>query len=233
MVHTLLIAESELELVPKELRNHPIVLARARRTGKDPAKMILQSTDLHKAMEEIGLAEAERRGRPDLIHLAVTIATDAPAFQDGRMEIALHLRGDRIIRISPGTRPPKEYSRFLGLMEQLLATGGTPLMKLENGTLEEFVRKEGKETIVFDSGETPTDVAALTALLENGGDKLLVVGGFPHGKFHNRPEGTIITVSGRELLAASVIGFISAALGDRSVSEGPEPKQQEKVSDGG
>ncbi len=224
--HTLLIAETETELLPKELRDHPIVLARARRTGKDPSKMILQATDLHKAMREAGLPEAERRGRPDLFHLALTIATDSPAFTDGRMEIAAHLRGDRIVRIARGTRPPKDFGRFIGLMEQLLSEGrvpleGAPLMTLEKGTIASFAKECGKPALVFDAGGPVVGACELGKGLEEGRGFLLVVGGFPHGAFHDRPEGAkTVTVSGHELLAGTVVGFISAALGDGAGNEG-------------
>jgi rRNA small subunit pseudouridine methyltransferase Nep1 len=216
--HTLLIAESEVELIPRELENHPIVLARARRTGKLPGKMILQATDLHKAMREVGLAEAERRGRPDLLHFALTVATDSPAFLEGRLEIVVHLRGDKIIRLAGGTRPPKDFGRFVGLIEQLLSEGrvpptGEPLMKLEAGTVESFVKSLGKPVIVFDAGEKVTGVSSLSEILSKE-SHLLVVGGFPHGTFHYKPEGKTVTVSRHELLAGTVIGFISAALGE-------------------
>jgi rRNA small subunit pseudouridine methyltransferase Nep1 len=223
MAHTLLIAESELELVPSELLKHPIVLARAYRTGKPVARMVLQSTELHKAMREVGLPEAERRGRPDLLHFALTIALDSPAAKAGRLEIIVHCRGGKIIRIREGTRLPKDFGRFIGLMEQLLAEGrapleGEPLLVVENGTVEELVKSIGKPALVFDAGETVTPVAALAEKLAEK-DFLLVVGGFPHGTFHYRPTGETISVSGQELLAGTVIGFISAALGDGQRTE--------------
>ncbi|MFH0961844.1 MAG: hypothetical protein V1820_04135 [archaeon] len=217
--HALIIGESELELVPKELWRHPVVLARARKLEKNPGEMLLQSGEVYKAMR--GIPEEGRRGRPDLVHFALTIATDSPAFAEGRLEVILHLRDNSIVRIREGLRPPKEYSRFCGLAEQLLLKGRVPaegdwLMKIEPGkkTLAELAEETGTETLIFDSGGELTTVSELSGIL-GGEGKTLVVGGFPHGTFHSRPEGRTITISKKELLAGTVVGFISAALGDQ------------------
>ena len=44
------IAEAELELVPKRLSEHPTIKSSAERTGVPPDQMLLESTYHHRAM---------------------------------------------------------------------------------------------------------------------------------------------------------------------------------------
>jgi len=223
-IYTLVLGECELELVPKELWKDPLVQSRASKRGKNPGELILDSGEFHKGMRG-AIPDWERRGRPDLVYFALVIATDSPAFSDGRLEIVLHLRGDKIVWIRQGVRPPKEYSRFLGLAEQLLSKGRVPvegewLMKLEPEkiSLPELLKSLGKETIVFDTGERIFSAGEFSEIVRDGIPRTFLIGGFPHGTFQSKPEGKRITISSKELLAGTVVGFLSAALGDKEAT---------------
>ncbi len=220
-LYTLVLGECELELVPKELWKDPLVQSKASKRGKNPWELILDSGEFHKGMKK-AIPDWERRGRPDLVYFAIVIATDSPAFSDGRMEIVLHLRGDNIVRIKSGLRPPKEYSRFLGLTEQLLSNGRVPvegewLMRIEpeKMSLPELLKSLGKETIVFDTGERIFSAGEFSEIVRDNKPRTFLIGGFPSGTFQSEPEGKRVAISSKELLAGTVVGFLSAALGDK------------------
>ena len=120
---SLVIAESALEMVPPELYGHPAVRSHARRTrgGRRP-RMLLDNSWHYAAMK--GMPDAARRGRPDLVHLALVTATSAPLYRLRRaLEVYVHTADDCMISLGPGVRIPKSYHRFAGLVEALYETG--------------------------------------------------------------------------------------------------------------
>lgn len=120
---SLVIAESALEMVPPELYGHPAVRAHARRTrGGKRQHMLLDNSWHYAAMK--GMPDAARRGRPDLVHLALVTATSAPLYRLSRaLEVYVHTADGCMISLGPGVRIPKSYHRFAGLVETLYETG--------------------------------------------------------------------------------------------------------------
>ena len=155
----LILAESELELIPEELRRHPQVRGYARYTHKNPSRTLLDSAEFFKAQN--GVRDGDRRGRPDLIHTALILALDSPACKRRELKVIIHTRDNLVIVVNPETRIPKNYKRFVGLMEQLFENGRVPptgeaLLSMEREmTLKELVESlSPKKTIVFDAGGT-------------------------------------------------------------------------------
>ena len=66
---SLVIAESALELVPKELQSHNSVIASARRFNKKPSEILLDISWHFAAMK--GIKNEIKRGRPDLVHFSL------------------------------------------------------------------------------------------------------------------------------------------------------------------
>ncbi|MDE0266966.1 MAG: ribosome biogenesis protein [Thaumarchaeota archaeon] len=120
---SLVIAESALEMVPPELYGHPAVRAHARRTrGGKRQNMLLDNSWHYAAMKD--MPDAARRGRPDLVHLALVTATSAPLYRLRRaLEVYVHTADGCMISLGPGVRIPKSYHRFAGLVETLYETG--------------------------------------------------------------------------------------------------------------
>lgn len=186
---TLVLAEAELEPIPEAIRDHPAVRARARARGRRAGRMLLDSSYHHTAMR--GLEAEERRGRPDIVHQALLLAQDSPLNGLGLLRTFVHTRGDLVIAVDPSMRPPRNYDRFVGLMEQLLREGevgagkgggGRPLMRLERSTLAALLEGLGTWNVaLWERGEAVDPVAFLSSKL--GTDVALVVGAFPHGDF--------------------------------------------------
>ena len=177
----MILADSEIEIVPPEIARLPAIRKDAERRGKRAEEMLLDSSLHHSAMR--GLDRWERRGRPDIVHMSMLIANESILNREGMLDTVIHTRNDEVIKISPEMRVVKNYVRFRGLMEQLFMKGevpvGNPLMRLEKGNVKAVLEE--------------MDVDKVVLLSESGGEKNLedvltehtacIIGGFPHGDF--------------------------------------------------
>ena len=122
----LVIFEASLELVPRELARHPSVYKPAWRRGKKPEETLLDASLHHQAIRSGGIEDAGKRGRPDIVHIILLEATSNPLVEQGVMDVYVHTIADYVLEIRPGTRLPRNYNRFVGLIEQLLTVGQVP-----------------------------------------------------------------------------------------------------------
>ncbi|HMD78421.1 MAG TPA: ribosome biogenesis protein [Nitrososphaerales archaeon] len=177
------LAESALELVPKEIRKLPAVSSDARRREKDASEILLDRSFHHSAMAR--LKDSEKRGRPDLVHGALLSVTGTPLYLEGKVKVFVHTYGDVVVDIHPKTRIPKSYLRFRGLMEQVLSDGGDKLVKARPSKLSDFVRKELAPdiTIGLSVQGRKMELEDLAGRLMSADDPCVIVGGFPHGHF--------------------------------------------------
>ncbi len=94
---SLIIAESALELVPKELQRHNSVIASARRFNKKPSEILLDISWHFAAMK--GIKNEIKRGRPDLIHFSLLEACSIPLYFENKLDIFVHTNDDKVISI--------------------------------------------------------------------------------------------------------------------------------------
>jgi len=175
--------------VPRELWGHPAVYKSARRRGKRPGEILLDRSLHHHAMR--GLRDGLKRGRPDIVHFCMLEALGSPLNRAGLLELYVHTIGDYVVFVDPSTRLPRNYNRFVGLMEQLFSEGAVPpgaekpLMWLRPMRLELLVRRLRVERVLLlsERGERRRlrDIASLAA--EEPGSTAVLVGAFPHGDF--------------------------------------------------
>jgi len=168
----LVFVEASLERVPASIAKHPAILKDARRRKKKPTDMLLDDSKHHAAMKE--LPEREKRGRPDIVHACLLAALDSELNQRGELEIFVHTINGEIIRIDGETRLPRNYNRFVGLMEDLFRKR---MIKAEK-PLMEFVDASLKDILI----------PPVALMRENGRPfvpkaKTVCIGAFPHGDF--------------------------------------------------
>ncbi|PKK86348.1 MAG: 16S rRNA methyltransferase [Thermoplasmata archaeon HGW-Thermoplasmata-1] len=191
---TLLLAESELELIPQKLTGHPSVVAAAKRTGKKASDMLLDASLHHSALNNF--PDGQRRGRPDMVHFFLVTCLESILNKHGGLRVMIHTRNDELITVNPETRIPRGYSRFAGLIEQLFKNGAVPkeepLMQIEKGVTAEraLARALADTTIAFSPKAKQTRLADLFSKMateEGFADKNVccVIGGFPSGDFHS------------------------------------------------
>ena len=171
--------ESALELVPKALKHHRSVRQWCRRFGRRPEDAILDSNYMHDAMKDI--KDADRRGRPDIVHYFLLNVLESPAGKEGLVDVYVHTYQNKLIYVEPETRIPRSYTRFVGIMSQVLRGEDTPRIHPISKSVDELImekKKGGAKVVVLDEDgrwALPED------FLEK--DTLVIIGGFPHGTF--------------------------------------------------
>ena len=75
---TLILAESSLEIVPKELQNHASVTSYCKKNGKSPSDVLLDNSWHFAAMK--GIKNEIKRGRPDIVHLTLLSVCNTPLY---------------------------------------------------------------------------------------------------------------------------------------------------------
>lgn len=153
--------------------------------------MLLDSSFHHRAMRR--LPDVERRGRPDIAHLCALLALGSRAAAAGRLRVFIHMYGGEVVSIAPGTRLPRVYDRFKGLMGQLLVEGAVPkdepLMIVEDVDLKGLIETTGARRVVaITSRGKRTRWPDLLPEPEADGGLAFLLGGFPRGPF---PESTL------------------------------------------
>lgn len=181
----LILLESSLELVPRELHKEPDVIRSARRYEIPPERLILDKSLHYKSMRN--LERKWKRGRPDIVHVCLLIATDSLIFRRGLLEVYFHTLDGRVFKVRSDTRIPKHLERFKGVMADLLRANkvppnsSEPLIFKVYDSLEEFVAREGKLLLLWEKGEPATPDAIAKEALEGG--YVIGVGAFPKGDF--------------------------------------------------
>lgn len=182
-----ILADSELELVPKEIVNERSILNNARARGKPPEKILLDASHHHPAFAK--LPDSERRGRPDIVHFFLMLSMDSDLSAEGKLKVFVHTRNNDVIAVKPETRLPPHYPRFVGLIESLYEQRVVPsrenaLLELRTEVpLEKLVEalKPDRTIVMHPGGELtplPDKFGALKA------DRVVVIiGGFSKGDF--------------------------------------------------
>lgn len=183
----LVLLEAALETVPPAIAGHPAVVKTAKRRSKKPTEILLDVSLHYHAMK--GLQKREKRGRPDILHISLLEALESPLCKSGLLRVGIHTLEGHAIFVDPRTRIPRNYNRFVGLMEQLFKHGRVPpgvekpLIHLKTTTLKNFLVDLGAEGLIL-LRETcdfkPLPEIVKKALSE---DLAVGVGAFPHGDF--------------------------------------------------
>jgi len=186
-----LLADSALELVPKELINDEIIIKNAKKRKKNSSSILLDSSLHYKAMYKI--KDSEKRGRPDIVHISLLSIIGAPLIKDEKesVKIYIHTYNGEILEVNPETRIPKNYNRFIGLMEQLftnkiISSKGKILLQVKNVSLEDLIKEIPMvNRMLFTS---KGDLINLPKYFEKfvDNDLLLIIGAFPHGYYSEK-----------------------------------------------
>jgi rRNA small subunit pseudouridine methyltransferase Nep1 len=196
MVLALVLAESALQLVPKEIQGHPQIKQYARRRQKTPDQVLLDRAFHNTAMRRLTRAHypipAEKMGRPDIVHNTLLQVLETPLNWENHLQVFVHTQDDHTIWVNSKVRLPKNYTRFVGLIEQLfhdkqVPDRGDPLLRLERATLLQLVRRIMPTKVLgFSTLGRPLlmrNVAESAAKLKK---PMVMIGGFPRGHFSEK-----------------------------------------------
>jgi len=182
-----ILTESALELVPKKIANHPSIRKHAARKKKKPGEILLDRTYHHAAMRR--LAGAEKRGRPDIAHITLLQVLGTPLNMSGMLKTYLHTAADYVIEIDSRTNLPRNYERFVGLMEQLhvqhrVPSKGARLLSIKKATLSELLNEvQPSKTLAFSTMGRAKSLQETCEAISGEKNPAVIVGGFPHGHF--------------------------------------------------
>jgi rRNA small subunit pseudouridine methyltransferase Nep1 len=190
---TVILLDCALELVPSEISSFKEIQKMASRKGKKPNEILLDQTYHGRAMTK--LDNSDRRGRPDIVFHSLVTLLETPLCKEGLLQVYIHLQDGRIIEMRPDVRLPRNYDRFVGLIEQLLILGRVPgegesLLQISKLTLSSLLSKlkaghsDVKVFLAIEGGEK-TGIQGLRNLLPDNPSVPVIVGigTFPHGDF--------------------------------------------------
>jgi len=171
--------EASLETIPQEIASHRTIKADARRRGKRPDQILLDDSKHHEAMRRLKFRE--KRGRPDIIHQCLLLLLDS-GLKD--FEVYVHTIWGKIFRVNPETRLPRNYNRFVGLIEKLfeekrIVSGEKVLLEFLDTSLGEVVK--GRKVLLFKETGRRIDFSEILR-----GDVAICIGAFPHGDFFEK-----------------------------------------------
>lgn len=179
----LVLAEAAIELVPAGLWNDPSVASDARRRGVEASRILLDRSLHHRGM--LKLKEGLKRGRPDLVHVALLSVTGTPLYLDGGVKVYVHTNADEVLEFQEKTRIPKSYFRFRGLVEQALSEKPRAgLLKARESSFERLVKEIGSDSVVGLSTQgRRTSMDELSSMVGAARKPCVVIGGFAQGHF--------------------------------------------------
>lgn len=152
--------------------------------------MILDASFHHSAMKK--LPDGRRRGRPDITHLFLLTALESIVNKKGQLTVVVHTRNNKAIYVNPETRLMRNYTRFIGLMEQLfekeiIETDEKILLQLQHDiTLKEIIEKTDADMIMgFSTQGKHVQLPEYFSTLKKKKcpHLLCIIGGFPSGDF--------------------------------------------------
>ena len=182
---SLILAESSLELVPKELKAHPSIISHAQKLSKKPTEILLDNSWHFAAMK--GMENEIKRGRPDLVHFSILEATTIPLYFQNKIKVFIHTINDKVIEIGKNIHIPKSYHRFAGLFEKLflektIKSNDQNLLSIKDQSFSELIDKINPSQIIgLSTTGKPSTFERISTQLKD--ESCIVIGGFQKGHF--------------------------------------------------
>ena len=187
----LIIADASLETIPDNLYRHPS-LRNLRHSGKKPSDILLDRSLHHFAMISTGLEDLHKRGRPDILHIALINALSTPLYRNNLMRVFIHTINNNVIFVGDDVRIPKSYFRFEGLMlnllknKKIISDDDRILLEIRSQTNFKYLLREIiKSEIVVGLSTTGRyrKLESIAIDLSAQINPCVVIGGFPKGYF--------------------------------------------------
>lgn len=207
---TILLTDTELELIPKDMQDDYSIRIHAKKRKKAPHRIILDSNFMHTAIDRFYPGESTRRGRPDIVYLFLSVVMESILNKKGELKVWIHTRNNRIIEVAPDVRLPKSYNRFIGLIEDLYEKGEIRsneklLLKVHNGDVRKLLELSGSRNLkIFSPKGEKTSLNSFFDPTDR--DQSVMVGGFSEGDFRSDVYslGDSCSIFGDELTIWSV-----------------------------
>ncbi|MBA3750392.1 MAG: ribosome biogenesis protein [Nitrosopumilus sp.] len=192
----LVIADTSLETIPIEIFQHTS-LKKIRNSGKKPNEILLDRTFHHFAILANNLKDDYKRGRPDILHIILLNVLATPLFKKNQIKVFVHTINNQVIKIGDNLRIPKSYSRYEGLMvdliknKKIVSKDGNLLLELiDYLSFADLIQKH-----IMPDVTTGFSTRGILKKFEYVSNELfslknpcVVIGGFPKGHFSKDVE---------------------------------------------
>ncbi len=206
----IVLVECGLELIPKQIRNHPAV--KKNLSSRIYSSQLLDNALHHSAMKN--LKNPEKRGRPDIAHLCLLNALGSPLNKTGNLKLFIHTVNNKIFEFNPEIRIARNYNRFKGLLAKLLIDGninvnGNQLISQFEGNLQTLIDKftDPEIFLLSSKGALINDYNKLF-YGDSTKELLAIIGGFQKSNFSDEISelsNNVISISKHSLDAWVVI----------------------------
>lgn len=163
-----------------------------RRFNKGPTDILLDRSFHHFAMVSSGMADLHKRGRPDILHIALVNALATPLYRKNMLKVFIHTIDNNVILVGDDVRIPKSYMRFEGLMLNLLknkkivSDDGKILLEMTSEMNIGYLIKEvikSDSVVGFSTTGNYRNLESITMDLSQFTNPCVIIGGFPKGYF--------------------------------------------------
>ena len=186
---SLILADAEVERVPSLCSDGTAPPRVCSVKDAELRGIIILDSYIHRHIME-GLDDAERRGRPDIVHSFLLLAQGSRACKDGKLASFIHTRGGEVITVGSRYNPDQNYISFLCSFSELFEKGSI------DGEEEGLVLERDMDLKALLGRLMPDEVIVLTpsgdkqdlrqALnLANEKHLAVIIGGFPEGDYHS------------------------------------------------
>ena len=182
---SLILAESSLEMIPREIQNHSSITSHSKKLGKSPSNILLDNSWHYAAMK--GIQNENKRGRPDIVHFSLLEACSIPLYFEKKLSIYIHTLNDKVIKIGDDIHLPKSFHRFAGLIEKLfyekrIESDGKRLLEINDMSFSKLIEEiKPKNVIGLSSVGKPSSFSDVAESLSE--NSCIIIGGFQKSHF--------------------------------------------------
>jgi rRNA small subunit pseudouridine methyltransferase Nep1 len=184
---SLILADAEVERVPLLCSDGTCPPRVCSVKDAELRGIIVLDSYIHRHIMQ-GLDDAERRGRPDIVHSFLLLVQGSRACEDGKLASFIHTRGGEVITVGRKYRPDRNYIAFLRSFSDLLEKGHI------DGTEDGLMLERDLDLKGLLGRLRPDKVIALTPygdkndlcqVLSDSDEKhvAVIIGGFPEGDY--------------------------------------------------
>ena len=195
----LVIADTALETIPIKIFQH-YSLKKIRKSGKRPTEILLDRTLHHFAITSSNLEQGQKRARPDILHIILLTVLATPLFKYNQLKVFIHTINNQVIKVGDNVRIPKSYSRFEGLMldliknRKIISKDGVLLLELNDNLNFSSLLKDYIEpdiTIGLSIEGNFNNFESISNELYRYKNPCIVIGGFAKGHFSKDIESCL------------------------------------------
>ena len=195
----MVIADTALETLPIKIFQH-YSLKKIRNSGKRPTDILLDRTLHHFAITSSNLEQGQKRARPDILHIILLTILATPLFKYNHLKVFIHTINNQVIKVGDNVRIPKSYSRFEGLMldliknRKIISKDGVLLLELNENLnfsrlLKEYI--EPDITIGLSIEGNFNNFESISNELYRYKNPCIIIGGFAKGHFSKDIESCL------------------------------------------